>query len=142
VLGAGGAARAAVAALVEAGVNVAVTARREQAARGLAKDIGCRVEAWPPRQGAALLVNATPVGQSGAAGELPVGVALLDGAEIVCDLAYRGDGAETGLVAEARSRGVRSVDGLDVLVGQGARSFHLFTGAEPPLQVMVAAVRT
>ncbi len=142
VLGAGGAARAAAAALVDAGLDVAVSARRVEAARGLAEDIGCQVEQWPPRQGAGLLVNATPVGQSGAAGELPVDGALLAAAEVLCDLAYRGDGAETGLIAEGRRREVRSVDGLDVLVGQGARSFRIFTGAEPPLEVMAAAVRT
>ena len=55
--------------------------------------------------------------------------------------AYRGDGAETGLIGAARRRGLRAVDGLDVLVGQGARSFRIFTGVEAPLDVMRAAVR-
>ena len=59
--------------------------------------IHCSWCGWsPPRTGAALVVNATPVGQSGEAAELPVDEALLDTAEVVCDLAYRGDGAETG----------------------------------------------
>jgi shikimate dehydrogenase len=141
VLGAGGAARAAVAALVDHGLDVAVSARREVEATQLAADLGCRVEPWPPRTGAALVVNATPVGQSGDAGELPVDETLLDAAESVCDLAYRGDGAETGLIGAARRRGLRAVDGLDVLVGQGARSFRIFTGVEAPLDVMRAAAR-
>jgi shikimate dehydrogenase len=141
VLGAGGAARAAVAALVDAGLDVAVSARRDDAARRLAGDLGGRVEPWPPHAGAPLIVNATPVGQSGDAAELPIDEALLDRAEVVCDLAYRGDGAETGVIAAARRRGLGAVDGLDVLVGQGARSFRIFTGVEAPLDVMRAAVR-
>jgi shikimate dehydrogenase len=141
VLGAGGAARAAVAALVDAGLDVAVSARRDDAALRLVEDLGGRTESWPPSGGALLIVNATPVGGSGDAAELPVAEALLDGAEVVCDLAYRGDGAETGLIAAARRRGLAAVDGLDVLVGQGARSFRIFTGVEAPIDVMLAAVR-
>ena len=140
VLGAGGAARAAAAALAGAGADVAVAARRPQAAAELAAELGVRAEAWPPRRSPALLVNATPVGQADDAGELPVDPELL-GEAVVCDLAYRGDGAETGLAAAARQRGLRVVDGLDVLVGQGARAFRLLTGCEPPVEVMRAAVR-
>jgi shikimate dehydrogenase len=141
VLGAGGAARAAVVALLDRGLEVSVSARLARRAGDLAADLGCRVEPWPPRQGAALVVNATPVGQAGDADQLPIDEALLDAAEVVCDLAYRGDGAETGLIRAARRRDLRAVDGLDVLVGQGARSFRIFTGAEPPIEVMRAAVR-
>jgi len=139
VLGAGGGARAAAAALAAAGAEVAVAARRPQAAVELAAELGVRAESWPPRRSPVLLVNATPVGQAGDAGELPVDPELLG--EVVCDLAYRGDGAETGLAAAARRRGLRVVDGLDVLVGQGARSFRLLTGCEPPVEIMRAAVR-
>ena len=60
---------------------------------------------------------------------------------MVCDLVYRADGARTGLLAEAERRGARTVDGLAVLVGQGARSFRLFTGADAPVAVMDAAAR-
>jgi shikimate dehydrogenase len=141
VLGGGGAARAAVAALVEAGLDVLISARRGDAAAGLAEQLGGRVESWPPRAQASLIVNATPVGQSGDAAELPLDEALLDRAEVVCDLAYRGDGAETGLIGAARRRGLRTADGLDVLVAQGARSFLIFTGLEAPIDVMRAAVR-
>jgi len=141
VLGAGGAARAAVAALVDAGLDVAVSARRDDAALRLAEDLGGRAEPWPPRRGASLIVNATPVGQTGDAAALPLEEALLDRAEVVCDLAYRGDGAETGLIAAARRGNRRTVDGLDVLIGQGARSFRIFTGVEAPLDVMRTAAR-
>jgi shikimate dehydrogenase len=141
VLGAGGAARAAVAALAAAGLAVSVAARRPQAAQELAASLGAAAVAWPVSQLPSLIVNATPLGQAGDAGELPLDAALLAPGQVVCDLAYRGDGAETGLVAAARRRGARAVDGLDVLVGQGAIAFRLFTGQEPPLDVMRQAVR-
>jgi shikimate dehydrogenase len=141
VLGAGGAARASALALRDAGAAVIVAARRADAAAALAEELGMDAEPWPPESSPGLVVNATPVGQAGAAGELPVPEALLDAAEVVCDLAYRGDGAETGLVAAARARGIRAVDGLDVLVGQGAIAFRLLTGLPAPVEVMQAAVR-
>jgi len=141
VLGAGGAARAAVAALLDAGVQVSVAARREDAAAALAAELGAIAVDWPVRAPAALVVNATPVGQTGDAGELPLAGELLRAAAVVCDLAYRGDGAETAPVAAARNAGVRTVDGLDVLVGQGARAFRMFTGQDPPVEAMRRAVR-
>jgi shikimate dehydrogenase len=141
VLGAGGAARAAAAALRDAGMRVAIAARRDGVAEQLAHGLRIEAAAWPPPSVPALVVNATPVGQAGAAEELPLPAPLLDGAEVVCDLAYRGDGAETGLVGAARSRGIRVVDGLDVLVGQGAIAFRLLTGLPAPVAAMQAAVR-
>jgi shikimate dehydrogenase len=140
VLGAGGAARAAVAALAGAGLAVTVSARRREAAEQLAQKLGATATDWPARDAPELIVNATPLGQAGEAARLPLDAALLDG-RVVCDLAYRGDGAETGLIAAARERGARAVDGLEVLVGQGALAFRLFTGAEPPIEIMRAAVR-
>jgi shikimate dehydrogenase len=142
VLGAGGAARAAAVALRDAGMRVGIAARRPGAAAALAAELELEADGgWPPVSLPALVVNATPVGQSGAAGELPVPGHLLDGVEVVCDLAYRGDGAETGLITAARDRGIRAVDGLHVLVGQGAIAFRLFTGAPAPVAAMRAAVR-
>ena len=67
VLGAGGAARAAVAALVAAGWRVAVSARRPEAAA----ELGVAVRPWPPAEGAALVVNATPLGQRDMPGARP-----------------------------------------------------------------------
>jgi shikimate 5-dehydrogenase len=60
---------------------------------------------------------------------------------VVCDLAYRGDGGATPLIDAARRAGARAVDGIDVLVGQGIHAFRLFTGVEPPADVMRAAAR-
>jgi shikimate dehydrogenase len=134
VLGAGGAARAAVRALAGAGWQVAVSARRPEAAAGLA--VG--VEPWPPGRGATLVVNATPLGQ-GEEGTVPIPADLISPGMIVCDLAYRGDGRPTALVEATAARGARAVDGLDVLVGQGIAAFELFTGVSAPVEVMRAA---
>jgi shikimate dehydrogenase len=137
VLGAGGAARAAAAALADAGWRVAVSARREQAAA----ELGLPVVGWPPAELPYLVVNATPVGQSGDLALLPVDAAQLRPGMTVCDLAYRADGEPTALVLAAARAGARVVHGLQVLVGQGALAFELFTGLPAPIDVMQAAVR-
>ncbi len=136
VLGAGGAARAAVAALVAAGWRVAVSARRPEAAAAL----GVATRPWPPHEAAALVVNATPVGQRDA-GTVPIAIELLGPGMVVCDLAYRGDGRPTALIEAAAARGARAIDGLDVLVGQGIAAFELLTGVPAPVEVMRAAAR-
>jgi shikimate dehydrogenase len=96
---------------------------------------------WPLSEPAALIVNSTPVAQRGDAAELPLDPSALSGTAVVCDLVYRADGTRTGLLAEAERRGARTVDGLAVLVGQGARSFRMFTGVDAPVAVMDAAAR-
>ena len=141
VLGAGGAARAAVTALADAGWQVRVSARRPEAAAAL----GVAVEPWPAQAGARLVVNATPLGQQdagpgpGGPGTVPISPGLITPDTIVCDLAYRGDGGPTPLMEATAARGARAVDGLDVLVGQGIAAFELFTGVPAPVDVMRAA---
>ena len=141
VLGAGGAARAAVAALRGAGWQVAVSARRADAAAELGD-----VVAWPPPCAAALVVNATPLGQHetpvpGTHVSVPIDTSLLESGMTVVDLAYRGDGAETPLCTAARERGARVVDGLEVLVGQGIYAFELLTGRAAPVEAMRRGAR-
>jgi shikimate dehydrogenase len=140
VLGAGGAARAVVAALRAAGWRVAVSARRP----GAAAELGADVAPWPPAGAAGLVVNTTPIGQ----GEYPVPGTkysyppeLIGPGMVVVDLAYRGDGAPTPLIDAAGERGARAVDGLEVLVGQGIYAFELLTGVPAPVDVMRAAAR-
>jgi shikimate dehydrogenase len=88
---------------------------------------------WPPdSSGCDLIVNATPVRDQ-------VLVELHAGQTVV-DLAYGPE--ETALVAAARAAGCEVVDGLEALVRQGAASFRLWTGLEPPLEAMRNAVRT
>ena len=120
VIGAGGAARAFVAALRARGANVRTF---------------CRKGDWPPdAEGADVIVHATPVRD-----ELLVEPAR---AQQVIDLAYRADGRPTALVEAARAAGCETViDGIEVLVRQGAASFERWTGVPAPLDVMRAAVR-
>jgi shikimate dehydrogenase len=135
VLGAGGSARAAVHALLHAGAaDVAVHNRTRERAEALVADLGGRLVVAPGP--ADLLVNCTSVGLHDA-GETP----LRDVAEFgaVVDLVYREGG--TRLVRDAQSAGVPAVDGLEVLVQQGARSFAIWTGREAPLDAMREAAR-
>jgi shikimate dehydrogenase len=144
VLGAGGAAQAVSAALVEAGcASLRVASRTPERGQALAlrfrnvfpARLVTAEEAWPPPVGDAdLVVNATPVRD-----EL---LADLAGVRQVVDLSYRLEGGDTALIQAARSAGCeRVVDGLDVLVGQGALSFERWTGVQAPREVMNAAVR-
>jgi shikimate dehydrogenase len=89
---------------------------------------------WPPdASGCDLIVNATPVRD-----ELLIEP---QAEQAVVDLAYSPDGRPTALVAAAREAGCRVVvDGLEALVRQGAASFRLWTGVEPPVEAMRAAL--
>lgn len=140
VLGAGGAARAAVWALGSAGADVEVWNRTPGRAAALAAELGAReVERPGP---ADVLVNATSVGLEAGQSEESVLSALgLEGSPppLVVDLVY---GAEpTALIRWAERAGARTIDGLEVLVRQGARSLALWTGSDPPLEVMRKAAR-
>jgi shikimate dehydrogenase len=86
---------------------------------------------WPPdATGCDLIVNATPVRD-----EVLV---ELSPNQTVVDLAYGSE--ETALVLAARAAGCTVIDGREALVRQGAASFRLWTGLEPPVDVMRAAV--
>jgi len=141
VLGAGGSARAAVWALLGAGAaEVRVWNRHPGRAAALCAQLGGTAvrDAAP----ADLLVNCTPVGLNGdGAGfkQLPVGVDELAMFGCVADFVY--SDSETPLIRAARARGVPVVDGLDLLVGQGALSFERFTGLPAPVEQMRTAAR-
>ena len=136
VLGSGGAARAVVETLKDAGWSVRVSARRWEAAH----ELGAEREHWPAPRAAPLVVNATPIGQAWDPADMPIAPWLIDADSTVCDLAYRGDDP-TLLCLAAAARGARVLDGLEVLVGQGIYAFELLTGREAPAEVMRAAAR-
>ena len=133
VLGAGGAARAAVWALAQRGVEVTIWNRTPRRAAQLATALGVGASERPGP--AELLVNATSVGLR-AADSLD-GLPLVD-ARVVVDLVY--GPAQTPFARWAEERGARLVDGLEVLVRQGARSLALWTREEPPVDSMRRAV--
>jgi shikimate dehydrogenase len=139
VLGAGGSARAVAYALREAGAaRVAVWNRSPERAAALAADLG--VDAVTRPIAAELLVNCTSVGLAdGNFKDLPIDADALGTYATVADLVYRAGG--TGLIAAASSRGCAVVDGLEVLVRQGALSFLAWTGLEAPIDVMRDSAR-
>jgi shikimate dehydrogenase len=137
VLGAGGSARAVVWALTRAGTDVSIWNRTPERAEGL----GARVVRQPVA--AEILVNCTSVGldnSSSAFKYLPLSVDALSTYATVVDLVYREGG--TALITEAGHRGIATIDGLQVLVSQGALSFTLWTGLPAPLDTMRAAARS
>jgi shikimate dehydrogenase len=148
VLGAGGSARAAIWALRNEGAEVRVWNRTAAKAERLASELGATVADLDDEAARAdqVIVNATTVGMA-QAGEtpgptlkaLPIAADAVTDAHVVVDLAY--GSADTELVRLARERGARVVDGLDVLVHQGAASLRLWTGSDPPLEAMSAAAR-
>lgn len=142
VLGAGGSARAAVWALLEHGAReVMVWNRTPQRARDLCRELGGRpVEQAQP---ADMLVNCTAAGltpDSDPWRELPVSPRSLGDYSCVIDLVYGEQ--ETQLARAARRVGVELVDGIEVLVRQGALSFERWTGQAPPLDEMRRAARS
>jgi shikimate dehydrogenase len=135
VLGAGGAGRAAVWALRDAGAEVAVWNRTPERARELADEMAV-AHAERPNRPADVLVNATSLGLHGE--DLPAELEP-EPAGVVLDLVY---GAEpTALCRWAEAGGARVVEGLEVLVRQGARSLERWTGRTAPLDAMRRAAR-
>ena len=140
VLGAGGAARAVALALGRAGAAVRVAARRPNAARDAAGPAGGDAVAWDERAAAAreadVVVNATPIGMSPNA-EVPVPLGSIGPQHLVVDLVYHP--IDTALLAGARGREARVVDGLGMLVHQAALQVERWTGCEAPVAAMRAA---
>lgn len=144
VLGAGGAARAVLVALVEAGARRLIVANRHpERAQRLINDLDLAALASiaelepttlrPLMPAVNLIVNATAVGWHG--DETPLDPDLLPAGAAVYDLTYR----STALLRAAQARGLATLDGLRMLVYQGARSFELWTGQTAPLAIMLAA---
>ncbi len=160
ILGASGAARAAAFALASAGAGSIVVANRtlERAEELLADllvtitdDLGLTAEGEPPPPlvalalddpelaeavaGCELLVNATALGWR--EGETPLPDPPVGPHALVYDMVYR----PTRLLAEAAARGAAIRDGLGMLVRQGALALARWSGLEPPIEVMEAALR-
>jgi shikimate dehydrogenase len=153
VLGAGGAARAAVVGLANAGAEeIIVLSRRleqsEALTQSLTATVACRLKAATLGEAsrafrvATLLVQATSAtleanpGAFEFAASLPIDVLPSDTA--VVDMVYKP--LKTSVLARAEDRGLTIVDGLGMLLHQGAIAFEMWTGFEPPLDVMRSAL--
>ncbi|WP_292030996.1 shikimate dehydrogenase family protein [Brevundimonas sp. UBA2416] len=132
VLGAGGAARAAVAALKAAGANVGVLNRTRARAEALAGELGAAVVEVTALSEAALVVNALSVSPG-------IDVSRLRDDAVLMDMTYRP--LITSFLMQGRSRGLATVDGLAMLIGQARPSFQAIFGIEPPaIDVRAAAL--
>ena len=138
VLGAGGSARAAVWALRGAGADVCVWNRTPERARELGVEV---VDGWVDTD---ILVNCTSIGLEDSSSEevptfkfLPLAPEYLGELACLVDLVYRRGG--TDLERAARERGIPTVDGLEILVRQGALSYESWTGRAPDLDRMRTA---
>ena len=134
ILGAGGAARGAAAALKEAGApEIRIVNRTQSRAGDLAAFIGAPSRAMAADatafETAQLVVNATTLGLGGGMGPLAEFAAMRPGA-IALDMVYRP--LRTDFLARAARAGLATVDGLEMLIAQAAPSFQALFGAPPP----------
>jgi shikimate dehydrogenase len=144
VLGAGGSSRAVVFGLIERGIERVHLANRSiERARALADQFGARVHPvawdaigeWLPRAG--LLVNTTSLGMHGQPA-LEVEASRLPSHAVVADLVYVP--LQTPLLAAARARGLKTADGLGMLLHQAVRGFELWFGQRPEVTSALRAL--
>jgi shikimate dehydrogenase len=154
ILGAGGSARAAVWALAGEGASVSLWNRTPERADALVRDLA-HAGALTPAEGRLravtgeqvrangyqLIVNCTAIGMrdEDPFEQLPLDPERFNDRTVVVDLVYAG--SESRLVRVARARGATVVEGLEVLVRQGGESLRIWTGMDPPLDVMRRAAR-
>jgi len=139
IFGAGGAARAAAFAVTKAGAEVLVCARREKAAKELARAVGggvLRRSALRKEKFEALL-NATPVGMYPHPASSPLEAGELR-CSLVMDLIYRP--LETKLLRIARARGIKTVSGVEMFLAQGIAQWELWMKSKAPERAMRTAV--
>ena len=139
VLGAGGAARAAVFGLADQGAEVFIANRTHESAVVLAKE--AKAKALKQQQFAKthfdVIINSTPCGMAGSKQPLPLEPADLNAA-LVFDIVYNPQ--ETPLLKLAKERGIPVVTGLEMFVQQGARQFEIWTGKPAPEAEMLRVV--
>lgn len=150
VVGAGGAARAVLAALVEEEAAAILVCNRTLERAAYLCEIASAWGKTPCRplpvermeegiNRADIVINATPVGLSATVKNLALPVDMLSSEHVVVDLVY---GHETTLLVQAaRAKGARAVDGRTMLVLQAAHSYRLWTGYEPPVEIMWKCVQ-
>lgn len=132
VVGAGGAARAAVSALVDSGAEVAILNRTRSRAQALAGTLGARIAKPGDLERAAVIINAI-------SGPSDLDVSQLADHAVVMDMGYRP--RITPLLSRARDRGLTVVDGLGMLIGQARPSFRAFFGHDPaPINIRRVAL--
>ena len=140
LIGAGGAARAIGFGLRQAGANILLTNRTEAKGRQLAMELGATFipAATVPEISADALINTTSVGMHPQGEAIPIDPDLLSRYGVVMDIVYAP--LATKLLREAAARGCLTIDGLRMLLYQGVAQCRLWTGQEPPVEVMHEAL--
>ena len=133
LLGAGGATRAAIVALWDAGArDITLTNRTASTAETMARHFGIKSVPWEAKEaalsGATLLVNTTSLGMEGKP-DLQLDISSLDSVAVVHDIVYAP--LETTLVKSAKNKGLKTVDGLGMLLYQAQKAFELWHGIRP-----------
>jgi 3-dehydroquinate dehydratase/shikimate dehydrogenase len=141
LLGGGGVARSLAFGLKRAGASVIVANRTPDRGEKLAAEVGGRSVEWAARDRtpAEVIINCTSVGMHPNVDESPMPVSGLRTGLVVMDTVYNPE--NTLFVKEARSKGCHVRTGLDMFVRQAAMQFRLFTGQDPPLDLMYRAVK-
>lgn len=141
IVGAGGVARAIAHALHREGALLVITNRTVERGRKLAEELNCRYVEWIARHSvpAQIVVNCTPVGMHPKVDETPLHASFLKPGQMVIDTIYTPE--QTLLIKEARQRGCQVVTGVDFFVRQAAAQTRLFTGKEPPIDLMYRVVK-
>lgn len=151
IIGAGGASRAISFTLAREVAKLTILNRTLKRAERLANEIR-RVSGVDVRFGgftyeslskeledADIVINATPIGMHPNEEETPIDKHLLRPDLIVFDLVY--NPLETRLLREAREAGAKTIDGLEMLIYQGAASFEIWTGMKAPVEIMMESAR-
>ncbi|HEX6648196.1 MAG TPA: shikimate dehydrogenase [Pyrinomonadaceae bacterium] len=135
IIGAGGAARAAIWALQKQGATITLFAR--DFAKAQSFNVPCKPLTGASFNGYDLVINATPLGSGEHIDQSPATAEQLSGARCVYDLVY--NPIETRLLKEARKAGCQTLGGLEMLVAQAKIQFELWTGEKPSHDIMYNA---
>ena len=134
ILGSGGAARAAAYSFDDMGCKLSISGRNKETTKDISKAFGAEI-----REGGVkdfdVIVNCTPIGI--VEGQYPVDLSDMHSGQTVFDMVYE---RETPILKIAKSKGCGTVDGADMLVGQGAVSFEMWFAKEPDTDVMRRAL--
>lgn len=141
LLGSGGATRAAIVALHDAGAKeIIITNRTEKTAEVMARHFGIKSVPWETKEqilkGVTLLVNTTSLGMEGKP-DLQLDISSLDSVAAVHDIVYAP--LETSLLKSAKNKGLRTVDGLGMLLYQAQQAFELWHGIKPAVTAELRA---
>lgn len=136
VIGAGGAARAVIAGLADAGAKITIYNRTESKAKNLASEFSCH---WAGPEAiekldAEIVINCSSIGMSPKTDETPVPIKCLKPSMVVFDTVY--NPLETLLLKQAKQIGAKTVSGAEMFIGQAVEQFKLFTHKDCPMEIL------